>query len=367
MSASSFSSGYPFTHLGMDVHRDTISVGVLPPDRDSAVVEKISHDPASVRRLVGRFEPAQLRVCYEAGPTGYQLARLLTSMKVSCDVIAPSLIPTPRGDRVKTDARDCRRLAQLHRAGALVAIRVPTLAEEGVRDLCRARADLCEDRRRARQRLTALLLRYGIVWRGGATWTQRHQQWIAQQRLDDPAATATLRHYLATVTARDSDVAAIDAEVLTWFDHPQFHDRCAPLSAYRGIDQLGALVLVSEVCDWRRFDSARRFMGFCGLVPSEHSSGTRTRRGSITKAGNVAVRTQLVESAYAYQHPARLTRHIARRQEGLPPETIARAWTAQQRLHRRFKALQARKSSRNVVVTAIARELAGFIWAEMTA
>ncbi|MDX1450755.1 MAG: transposase, partial [Acidimicrobiia bacterium] len=151
-----------------------------------------------------------------------------------------------------------------------------------------------------------------------------------------------------------------------WFDAEVFYDRCSRLVCYRGINRLGALVLVTEVCDWRRFESARRFMGFCGLTPTEYSSGNTTRRGSITKAGNVQVRTQLIESAYAYRYPARLTREISRRQQGAHPDTIARAWVAQQRLSRRFRALDARKDSRRVVAAAIARELAGFVWAEMT-
>jgi transposase len=188
---SSFShSSYRFTHLGMDVHKDSISVGILPPDRESPEVDKIVHDEPMVRRLVGRLvdqvgDPRLLRACYEAGPTGYGLHRLLESMGVRCDVIAPALIPRAPGDRVKTDKRDCRRLARLHRMGELVAIRVPSEAEEGVRDLCRARGDLIEDRRRARQRLSAFLLRHGVVWRDGSAWTIKHLEWLGSRRFTD--------------------------------------------------------------------------------------------------------------------------------------------------------------------------------------
>jgi transposase len=167
------------THLGLDVHRDTISVGILAPGREVPVVERIAHDEASIRRLVGRLgDPRRLRACYEAGPTGYELARLLDRMGIGCEVIAPSLIPTAPGDRIKTDTRDCRRLARLHRVGELVAIRIPTPAEEAVRDLCRTRADMVEDLTRARNRLGKFLLRHGRVWRGGSAWTHKHEAWL---------------------------------------------------------------------------------------------------------------------------------------------------------------------------------------------
>ncbi len=367
MPTSSFAQ-YPFTHLRMDVHRDSISVGILPPHLETPEVDRIFHDEESVRRLIARLgDPGRLRACYEAGPTGYGLARLLESMKVRCEVVAPSLIPKVPGDKVKTDKRDCRRLARLHRMGELRAIRVPNEAEEGVRDLCRARDDLVEDRRRARQRLSAMLLRHGMVWRQGSTWTFKHLDWLASRHFDEAAVQTTYDRYLAVVGTRDADVAAIEAELDPWFDHELFFERTSRLAAYRGIDRLGALTLVAEVCDWRRFESARRHMAFCGLVPSEYSSGSRTHRGHLTKAGNVHVRTQLIHSAWAYQYGPKLTKEITRRQEGLHPETVARAWRAQLRLTRRFRTLAERKDSRNVVVAAVARELAGFVWAEMTA
>lgn len=354
-------------HLGLDVHKNTISVGVLEPGEQVPRTDKISSDPDAVRHLIARFEePARLRACYEAGPTGYELARQLRSLGVACEVIAPSLIPIAPGDRVKTDKRDCQRLARLHRAGELVAIRVPTVAEEAVRDLCRARADMVIDQTRARHRLGKFLLRHGRVWRDGDNWTLKHQAWIAALRFEDAALTTTFEHYRATLSAREAAVASIEADLVGWFTRAPFTAPVARLSAYRGITQMGALTLASEVCDWRRFPAAGAFMGFCGLVPSEYSSGERTRRGHITHAGNLHLRTQLVESAWAYKSRPAVGAVIARRQLGLPPEVIARAWAAQLRLTGRFRRLDARKSSRNVVVTAIARELAGFVWAEMT-
>jgi transposase len=269
------------------------------------------------------------------------LARLLHRLGVACQVIAPTLIPTAPGDRITTDSRDCRRLARLHRAGELVAIRVPTVAEEAVRDLCRARADLLADRTRARHRLSKFLLGHGQVFRAGSAWTVAHERWLVSQRFEDPALAATYGHYRAVLEVRDAQLEAIEADLASWYDQPPFADAVARLAAYRGVTRLGALTLASEVADWRRFATAGQFMGFCGLVPSEYSSGTSTWRGHITKTGNAQLRTQLVESAWAYQHRPQATLELRRRQAGLAPETIARAWTAQLRLCGRFRRLQA--------------------------
>lgn len=354
--------------LAMDVHKNTISAAILDPGSVSPMVDRISSDDEMVRRLVRRFpEPARVWACYEAGPTGYELARLLASLGVHCEVIAPSLIPTRPGDRVKTDRRDARRMALLFRAGQLSSVRVPTVAEEAVRDLCRARADMVIDQTRARHRLGKFLLRHGRVWRNGENWTLKHRAWIRAQRFDDPALTATFGHYQATLTAREAAVDAIDADLALWFTRAPFAEAVSCLAAYRGITELGALTLATEVCDWRRFPTAAMFMGFCGLVPSESSSGERTQRGGITHAGNTHLRTQLVESAWAYKARPAAGAVLKRRQEGLDPAVVARAWGAQLRLSGKFARLDARKTNRKTVVTAIARELAGFVWAEMTA
>jgi transposase len=351
----------------LDTSKNKIAVGVLRWGEQIPDVETIFNDEASVRRLVDRFpNRGQLRVCYEAGPTGFGLHRLLTSMGVSCEVIAPALVPKAPADRVKTDRRDCQRLARLHRAGELVAIRVPTEAEEAVRDLCRARADLVADRTRARHRLSKFLLRHDRIWRQEA-WTGIHERWLAGQRFQEAALRSTYAHYRAVLAAREAELAAVEADLAHWYTHGPFLEAVARLAAYRGIAHLGALTIASEVGDWRRFPSARTFMGFTGLVPSEYSSGQSIHRGHITRAGNAHLRTQLVESAWAYQHRASLGAVLRRRQDGIDPATAARSWAAQQRLCGRFRRLSARKTSRNVVTVAIARELAGFCWAEMTA
>ena len=237
-----------------------------------------------MRRLVGRFaDRALLRACYEAGPGGYDLYRLLSSMGVACEVVAPSLIPKGASDKVKTDKRDSRRLARLHRAGELTAIRVPTPAEEAVRDLVRVRAAVLADRKRAQQRLTAVLMRHGRIWRS-SYWTAAHRAWIGAQRFAEPALASAVGYYRATLQMREAELAAVEAELMPWAGREPLAPAVARLGCYRGIAELGGLTLAAEVVDWRRFPAARMFMGYTGLVPAEYSSGEKTRRGHITKA-----------------------------------------------------------------------------------
>jgi transposase len=353
-------------HLGMDTSKNTIVVGVLMPGEELPVIDRIWNEEGSVRHLVGRLGPAaQLRACYEAGPCGFELHRLLTSMGVACDVVAPSLIPRRPGDRVKADKRDAGRLARLHRAGELTPIRVPSEAEEAVRDLVRARAALLADRKRAQQRITAMLLRHGRIWRG-THWTQAHEQWIAAQRFDEPALASALAHYRAALDTRRVELDAVEAELAPWAGRDPLAPAVARLGCYRGIAELTGVVLAAEVVDWRRFGSARAFMGFTGLVPAEYSSGERTRRGAITKAGSEPVRTALIEAAWAYRHKPAIGVTLRRRQQHASPQTLARSWQAQRRLYARYKTMTARSKPAGVAVTAMARELAGFVWAEMT-
>jgi transposase len=355
-------------HLGLDVHRDTITVGVLPAGSDGVAVDRIASDPESVRRLIGRFpDRSLLRVCYEAGPTGYGLARQLWSMGISCQVIAPSLVPVAAGDRVKTDKRDARRLARLHRAGELTAISVPSPSQEAVRDLCRARLDLMADLGRARRRCLALCLRHSIVYRDGQNWTVKHRKWLGTVSFPEAATTATFAHYLGVIDVRDAQLAALEKDLMRWRSQPEFAEPADRLAAYRGVAELTALSLVSEVGDWRRFATAPQFMSFLGMVPSEHSSGLTQHRGHLTKAGNRELRRLLIESAWHYRHPPAIGVQLANRQRRVQAETIARSWKAQQRLCGRFHRLSNRINTRSVVATAVARELAGFLWAEMIA
>ena len=356
------------TVLALDVHKFSITAAVLEPGSDSPVLDRLGTDEESVRRLVSRLGAGRsISACYEAGPTGYELARHLEGLGVHCDVVAPSLIPKAPGDRVKTDRRDARRLAHLLRAGQLTAVNVPSPAEEAVRDLCRARTDMVIDRVRAQHRLDKFLLRHGRVYLEGSNWTARHEQWLAAQRFDEPALRATFGHYRGALSAREAELRAIEVELGDYYAREAFASGVARLSAYRGITELGALTIASEVCDWRRLPTAGAFMSFCGLVPSEHSSGQQTWRGGITHAGNWHLRTHLVESAWVYKGQPCIGVTLQRRQRGADPELIARSWRAQLHLSKKFRRLDEKKSNRKVVVTAIARELAGFCWAEMAA
>ena len=295
---SSVASPEGLIHLGMDTSKNTIVVATLLPGEESPVTDRMFNEEEAIRRLVGRFpDRSVLRAWYEAGPGGYDLYRLLASMGVACQVVAPSLIPKGGSDKVKTDKRDSRRLARLGRAGELTPVRVPSPAEEAVRDLARARAVVLDDRKRARQRLTAVLMRHGRIWRGASYWTAAHRSWIAAQRFGEPALALAIGHYRAALEVREAELAAIEAELAPWAAREPLAGPVARLGCYRGIAELGGLTLAAEVVDWRRFPAARAFMSYTGLVPAEYSSGERTRRGHITKAGSEPVRTALTEAA----------------------------------------------------------------------
>jgi transposase len=353
-------------HIAFDASKDLLVAGVLRPGEDTPVVERIFNDEPSPRRFIrGLRAPSRLVTCYEAGPGGYELYRLLTQMKVSCQVVAPSLIPLAPGNRVKTDPRDARRLVRQLRAGKLVAIGVPTREEEAVRDLCRARGDATEDLTRAKNRLAHFLVRHGRIWRDGSTWTIKYRSWLAAQSFDEAGAEATSRRYKAAVACREAELFAIEEDMGAFFELDPFATAIRRLSAYRGVDRLGALALQAEVCDWRRFKGRDQAGAFCGLVPSEYSSGSSVQRGGLTRAGNVHLRRQLVESAWAYRSGPSLGPSLKRRQEKVGAETQARAWAAQIDLCRRFRSLDKKKSARGVVVAAIARRLVGYLYAEM--
>jgi len=358
-------------YVGMDTSKNAIMTAVLWPGDEVPATERIVNDEPPVRRLLERLAGMaggreQLRCCYEAGPGGYDLYRLLASMGIACDVVAPSLIPKGAGDRVKTDKRDARRMARLHRAGELTAVRVPSRDEEAVRDLARARAALLEDRKTAQQRLTAVLMRHGRTWRGPSYWTKAHRDWIAAQKFAEPALATAVSFYRAALDTREAELAAIEAQLLPWASREPLAEPAARLMCYRGIAELTALTLAAEVIDWRRFPAARAFMGFTGLCPAEYSSGDKTSRGHITKAGPQAVRTALTEAAWSYRHAPAIGAGLRRRQQGASPDTLARSWKAQRRLHARYMHLVTHGKTPPEAVTAAARELAGFTWAEMT-
>jgi transposase len=355
------------THIGLDVHKETIAVAVLRPGSSTCDQRVIPNTPEALRKLLARFpDRAALRTCYEAGPTGYDTQRLVSSLGIDCEVIAPSLIPRRSGARVKTDRADARNLARLHRAGELVAVRVPSAAEEALRDLVRAREDLKGDRRIARQRLRSFLLRYGKRYPGGSDrWSSRFEVWARAQRFEEAACQAAFAHLLSAYFMRDTQLAAVDAQIAELALAEPLAGDVARLRALRGIDTLTAVTLVTETCDFRRFATAASFMAFTGLVPSEHSSGATVRHGSITKTGNRHVRRVLVEAAWAYRHAPAVRGGLRARLEGQPPEVLAYSWAAQCRLCATYRRLAARKGA-NKAVVAVARELAGFVWGAMT-
>jgi transposase len=355
--------------IGLDVHADTIAVAVAELDGEVRPLGIIPNRLESVRKIIAKLGPVnQLKACYEAGPTGYVLYWQLTSLGVACEVVAPSLVPVKAGDRVKTDRRDAAKLARSYRAGDLTAVWVPDAAHEALRDLVRAREDAREDQQRARQRLGKFLLRHG--WQPPEdikkNWTQKHMDWIKRQvRFEQPASQAAFLDYVHEVEHAadrlqqlektiDDAIAAAPAEI---------QEVVQSLQALRGVGKIVAVTVVAEVGSLSRFGNPRQLMGYSGMVSSEYSSGSHIQRGAITKTGNAHLRRVIVEAAWAYQHKPWIGGWLAKRQQGLDEQTKAIAWKAQWRLCTRYKKLAAKGKNKPQIVTAIGRELLGFIWA----
>ncbi len=350
--------------VGLDVHKDTISVAVAAAGSGRA--EQLGTIPNDLTKLLGVLrrvaDKKSIRCCYEAGPTGYGLVRALREKGFSCDVIAPSRIPKMAGDRIKTDRRDAERLARFLRSGDLTPINVPSEATEALRDLVRARADAKADERAARHRLAKFLLRHDYRFPGRTAWTKTHMEWIRSRRFEYAAQHAVLREYLQSVEQLGDRIARLDRDIATAIETSECRELVEALQALRGVRLLTAASIAAEIGDFRRFASARDFMSYLGLVPSEHSSGLSQRRGGITKTGNHHVRRLLVESSWSYRFKPRLSRAIRDRSKNAPSEVQTVAWKAQHRLNDRYRRLLVRSKRRQVVVTAIARELAGFVW-----
>jgi transposase len=351
-----------------DVHKNSLVAGVLPASGGAPQVSRIENTERAIRRFIERAGAVErMAVAYEAGPCGYDLYRLLSGMGVACDVIAPSLVPVRAGDRVKTDRRDAKRLVRLYRAGELSFVSPPSPAQEGLRDLVRCRDDLRCARTAARHRVAKALLRHGRIYREGKkAWTRQHREWVDHQRLDDPLAQLALEQMRAHLDSLDAQLAALDHELTRIAAREPWADPVAWLCSFRGIAVHTALGLLAEIGDFRRFGSPRELMSYLGLTPSEYSSGDQQHRGHITKTGNRHARRLLVEAAWHYQHPARLSKRLAATREHVPPEVFARAWQAQVRLHHRQRTLVSHGKRPTVANVAIARELCGFVWAAMT-
>jgi transposase len=356
------------TIIAFDQHAATTVAAVLLPTQRTPALHPLTSESSTILRFVERLRRAgPVHCCYEAGPCGFELQRALSAKQVPCDVIAPALIPRRAGDRIKTDRRDAGQLAVLYRAGALTAIHIPSEQEEAARDLLRCREDIRADLLRARHRLSKFLLRHGRRFTGTKkAWTKRHDDWLRTQTWPIAALDQTHQAYLRTVDEAVARLRAVEEDLRGLLTLEPLQARVTRLRCFRGINDLTALTIAAELGDPRRFASAPRTMAFVGLVPSEHSSGTKQARGRITKTGNAHLRRVLVEAAWHYRHRPFVGATLRSRQQGAPADVIAQAWTAQQRLHRRYHRLAARGKPSQHIITAVARELTGFVWAALT-
>ena len=352
-------------YVGMDVHKESIDIAVAEEGGEARHHGRIGGDMTALWRAVRKLESLgrELVFVYEAGPCGFGVYRGLIARGHACWVVAPSNTPRRVRDRIKTDRRDSLKLAGLARAGELTPIYVPDVRDEAMRDLVRSREDAVVVQRQARQRLSALLLRNDVRYPGKTAWSAAHRRWIAGVNLPQPAQRLAFEEYVQTVEEASVRVQrlgqCIDQELATWRWRPVV----VALQACRGIQLIHAARLVAELGDLSRFGHPRQLMGYLGLIPSEASSGEQRRQGAITKAGNRSARRALVEAAWAYRYTAKVSPDIARRQTAVPKAALDIAWKAQVRLCARFRRLAARGINRNKIVVAIARELAGFVWA----
>ncbi len=357
------------THVGLDVHAERIVIASLEGQSKEPVVRDIPNDAKVIRRTFQRLtkEAYDLRCCYEAGPCGFELHRQLTKMGIACDVIAPGLIPVRAGDRVKTDRRDASKLARLFRAGELTSITVPSADQEAVRDLVRLRDNIRKDLTSARSRLQHFLLRHGRAYRSGRGWTQRYWVWLRAQHFDRECERLTFEHYIHEVEHQLARRTEVDAEIERVARCDPYGASVAKLVCLRGLSTLGAMALLAEIGDFRRFQTARELMAFVGLVPREHSSGGAVRRGGITKTGNSLVRRILIEAAWHYRHRPVFGPLARRIMQGQAPSVIEYVQKAQTRLSKRYTRLVSRGKKSQVAAAAVARELCGFTWGLMTA
>ena len=353
--------------VGLDVHKTTVSVAVAEGRRGGEVrhLGTFKNCIDVLTKLVQRLARGgrRLNFCYEAGPCGYGLYRLLRGLGHDCIVVAPSLIPVKAGDRVKTDRRDALMLAKLHRAGELTAVWVPDAAHEAMRDLVRARATAVRVLAKARQHLNGFLLRHAKVYAGQRTWTLAYRRWLTTVRFDHPAQQIVLQDYIHAVEDAEKRVVCLVQQIERLLEAWSMAPVVKAIQAMRGIALINAVTLVAEIGDFTRFASPRQLMAYVGLVPSEHSTGTSIRRGGVTKAGNGQARRALIEGAWTYRMQARISRKLHDRIEPLPQEIRDIAWKAQVRLCARYRRLTAAGKPAVVATTAIAREMIGFIWA----
>ena len=353
--------------VGLDVHKETIAVAYVAEEREAEVVAlgSIGTRQGDIDKLIRKLQAKgkPLHLVYEAGPCGYWLYRYLTKKKLKCWVVAPAQIPKKAGDRVKTDRRDAMQLARLLRSGDLPPIYVPVVEDEAIRDLVRAREDALKDAKTAKVRLKAFLLRQDIRYEGRATWGPAHLRWLAKVVCPTPAQQIVFQEYVRAVSDHVERLQRLEEELQTQVKTWRWLPVVEAIQALRGVQFIAAITLIAELGDLTRFENPRQLMSYLGLIPSEHTSGERRRQGGITKTGNSHARRVLIEGAWAYRYPAKVSRHLQLRLEHVPKVIQDISWKAQVRLCKRYRRLVARGKNVNQVVVAIAREMAAFVWA----
>lgn len=353
-------------YVGLDVHKESVDISVASAgDAEVRHVGKVAGDLNAVTRALRRLakDGRRLHIVYEAGPCGFVLQRHLNGLGFECQVVAPSLVPKRSGERIKTDRRDSLKLARAARAGDLTAVRVPDAADEAMRDLSRGREDAVREQRNARHRLKALLLRNDVRYEGKKSWTAAHQRWLSKVKLPHAAQQIAFQEYLHAISESAARIDRLEQALREALSEWTLAPVVEALQALRGVQLVAAIILVAEIQDFARFANPRSLMAYLGLIPSESSSGQHRRQGAITKSGNSAARRILVEIAHHYRHAARVSPTIAKRHAQLPKAVTDIAWAAQLRLCGRFNRLASRRLQRNKITVAIARELAGFVWA----
>ena len=353
--------------VGLDVHAKTITLALAEGGGGEArLYGAIANDLHALEKVFARLKKAhpemELRVCYEAGPTGFVIARRCAQLRIPCTVVAPSLIPTRSGERIKTDRRDALKLARLHRAGELTAVHVPEASDEAMRDLCRARTDAVQDLRRGRAQLKAFLLRNGYRYTGKSAWSEAHRRYLRELVLPHPAQRVVLEDALGAITGAGERIGRLEEQMRALLASWPMKPVVEAVMGLRGFAVVGAMVLVSELGGAWRFAHPRQLMAYLGLVPTENTSCDKRRQGQITKAGNGHARWLLIEAAQHYRLSPKVSKELSVRQQGLSAEVKACSWKAQTRLHQRMLQLLARGKERNKVTVAVARELCGFLW-----